>query len=396
MSAIEDLLTDAFHAEAQTVQAESVPPLASGPRSPHRAGSILTARKSLAAAAAAAAVLVVVLAAAVAVPRLMTGSDQAGQPISAATRSALFGATAGTRQPPYFIGAYDVPGSAADVGIYNARTGRMVSHVSPPERGLTFSATAPTGNVLSFIVTAEPGPGHCSTWFYRLTLTAAGGVASLVPLQEVHGEIIPPSGLTASAGGQTVAYTANGCGGGKGWLSVIDLRSRTIKTWQADAEDLWSLSMSADGRLVLYVDSTVYGGDGSVQVLRTSARPGPLSRVARIVVPGGSGVGADGSVAMTPDGNYFFACTEAGAGSPAAHTATVTALAVATGSPLGALHTWSNVHMAPCMVSAVPTGGYLMVSDISPHAIGTRLDLATGQTWQVGGDAGNPPSGVSW
>ncbi len=334
------------------------------------------------------------LAAEVLVPRLTAGPGGKGQALSQGARVALFGTSAGVRQPRYLVGIYQ--GTSGDIGVYAARTGAMIAHVSPPRPGLNFTATAATASGLSFVVAAAPRSSPCETWFYRLTLSSTGRVASLAPLLMVHGEIIPASGLTASADGRTVAYTANGCGQGNGWLGVLNVTTRKVRTWRADAEDLWSLSLSATGRLVLYVNSTVYGGDGSVQVLRTDARPGTLSKRARVVVPGAAGVGADGSVALTPDGATVLACTERGTGSPGQRTATLSAVAVATGSPLGIVHTWRNPAAAPCMISAAPAGGYLILSDISPEGIGTELDLITGHWWRIGSGDQNPPIGLSW
>jgi hypothetical protein len=397
MSAIEDLLMDAFEADSRTVRAEDVPPLTipSPPAvrrgwSPRTAGPVIPL-------AAAGAVIAVVLAAAVAIPLLLPGPAAMGPALSQRSRIALFGPLASVRQPGFLVGLSNGSGSTSYVGIYGARSGRMIARVDPPRPGLTFTATAATKG-LSFVVAAAPRSGPCRTWFYRLTLSAAGRVASLAPLAvpEVRGEIIPPNGLTASADDRTVAYTANGCGQGKGWLGVIDLPSRKVRTWRADTEDLSSLSLSAAGRLVLYVNSTVYGGDGSIQVMRTDARPGTLSERARVVVAGGAGVGTDGSVTLTPDGKTVLACTESGTGGASHRVATLSALAVATGSPLGVVRSWRNPAAAPCMISAAPAGGYLILSDISPHGIGTALDLITGHSWQIGSGDQNAPIGLSW
>ena len=400
MNAIEDLLRDAFEADAQTVRAEDVPPLAIAcqPGSRRSLSSRLTRSRLVVPLAAAAAVIAVVLGAGLVVPGLLAGPGTAGRALSQRARSALFGTLTTVRPPRYLVGLDNGSGPASDVGIYSARTGRLIAQVSPPRSGLGFIATAAAGGDLSFVVAAAARSGQCATWFYRLTLSSTGRVASLTPLAvpRVPGEIIPPSGLTASADGRTVAYTANGCGHGNGWLGVIDLVSHKARIWRADAEDLWSLSLSATGGLVLYVNSTVYGGDGSVQVLRTDARPGALSERARVVAPGNAGVGADGSVALTPDGRTVLACTEAGTGSAGQRTANVSALAVATGSPLGVVHSWRHVDSAPCMISAAPSGGYLIVADISMHGIGIGLDLATGRSWQIGLGRPNPPLGLSW
>jgi hypothetical protein len=101
-------------------------------------------------------------------------------------------------------------------------------------------------------------------------------------------------------------------------------------------------------------------------------------------------------VTLTPDGKTVLACTESGAGAPGHRTATLSALAVATGSPLGVVHTWPHIGAAPCMISAAPAGGYLIVSDIGQRGIGTGLDLVTGKTWRIPGGGQDPPVGLSW
>jgi hypothetical protein len=396
VAAIEDLLRDAFQADALTVRAGDMPPLATPPsrRAGRSMSGLLLNSRFAIPLAAAVAVVTVVLAAELVMPRLVAGRETAGAPLSPQLRSTLFGAP-DARQPPYLVGGYDSSGLGADIGVYSARTGRMLSHLRPPRPHLFFDATAATADDLSFVVAAEPRSGSCVTWLYRLTLTRTGKVASLAPLRvpEVAGEIIPPSGLSASASGQTIAYTANGCGQGDGWLGVIDVASGSVRTWKADAEDLLSLSLSANGQHVLYVNSTVYGGDGSVQMLQTRARPGSLARRARIVVPGAAGVGANGSVALTTDGTTVLACTESGGSG--SHTATLSALTASTGRPLGIVHRWEDVTVAPCTIDAVPATDYLLVSDIS-GAMAIRINLATGQTWQIPGRGQNPPSGISW
>ncbi|HEY2639045.1 MAG TPA: hypothetical protein VGI66_04060 [Streptosporangiaceae bacterium] len=115
-----------------------------------------------------------------------------------------------------------------------------------------------------------------------------------------------------------------------------------------------------------------------------------------MVTAGGAGVAADGSVALTPDGKTVLACTESGAGAPGRRTATLSALALATGRPLGAVHIWQSPAAAPCMISAAPASGYLFLSEISRRGIGTAIDVITGRSWQVGDGTQNPPIGMSW
>ncbi len=401
MNTIEDRLRDAFRADALTVTAvpqftgqETVPAGAAGRG---RAGRRSWRRASgpggrlLRPLAAAAAVTAIAVFAALAVPRLLPGSGTAAGPISPDARAALFGPGTPARQPPFLVGVSG--GSGPDgIGVYSSRTGRLTASLRPPRPGLSFRASAATAADLTFVVAAERGPKSCATWLYRLRLTPRGRIASLTPLAvpKVAGEILPPSGLSASATGKVIAYTADRCGGGKGWLGVIHLASRSVRTWRADSEDLWSLSLSASGTALLYVDTQVYGGDGTVRLLRTDAPPGALSARARVVLPASQGIGEAGSVALSPDGKTLLACAES------QHAAALSAYSTATGSLLGQLHQWRNVNVSPCMISAVPNGRYVLVSDILLRSIGTRLDLVTGRARPVPGGQPDPLAGISW
>ncbi len=400
MNTIEDRLRDAFRADALTVTA--VPELADQVAVPASAARTPVARAWLRASGpgrllvgpltAAAAVTAIAVLAAVAIPRLLPGPGTAAGPMSRNARVALFGAGAAAGQPPFLVGISAGSGRAAGLGVYNARTGQLITSLRPPRPGLSFRATAATAGNLSFIVAAEPRSGSCATWFYRLRLTRQGRLASLTPLAvpKVPGEIIPASGLSASATGKVIAYTANRCGGGEGWLGVIRVASGSVRTWQADSEDLRSLSLSASGAALLYVDPPAYGGDGTVRLLGTDARPGALSARARVFLPASRGIADAGSVALSPDAKTLLACAES------QHAATLSAYDIATGRWLGLLHQWRNVGVSPCMISAVPAGRYVLVSDILLHDIGTRLNLSTGRAWPVPGVQQDPLAGISW
>ena len=137
-------------------------------------------------------------------------------------------------------------------------------------------ATAATADGRAFIVAAEMSQGGCSTWLYRLQLTAQGHEAALTPLKvpKVNGLIPPVNGLSAGADGNTVAYSASPCSQGQdGLVGVISLRTGRVRTWRLNATSAWSVSLSPDGRTLAFVDSVVYGGDGTVRTMPADAPP---------------------------------------------------------------------------------------------------------------------------
>lgn len=80
----------------------------------------------------------------------------------------------------------------------------------------------------------------------------------------------------------------------------------------------------------------------------------------------------------------------------ARYIAALAAYQTATGHLIGVLHTWQDVHVSPCVISADPSGSYLLVTDIFRRDIGAQIDLATGRLAAVPGRTGNPPVGISW
>ena len=116
--------------------------------------------------------------------------------------------------------------------------------------------------------------GGCSTWLYRLQLTAQGHEAALTPLKvpKVNGLIPPVNGLSAGADGNTVAYSASPCSQGQdGLVGVISLRTGRVRTWRLNATSARSVSLSPDGRTLAFVDTVVYGGDGTVRTMPADA-----------------------------------------------------------------------------------------------------------------------------
>ena len=151
-----------------------------------------------------------------------------------------------------------------------------------------------------------------------------------------------------------------------------------------------SPSLSPDGRMLYFVNTTVLAGDGTVRALRTDAPAGPANRRARIVLPASAWDSESGSIALARHGRTLLVCS-------AAHqVATLTAYSAATGGRLAVVRTWQHVNALPCQVTATPAGNRALVSVIAP-GLGIRVDLATGHaTAFPDAHSGNPPEGMSW
>ncbi|MGH3400327.1 MAG: hypothetical protein ACRDPO_37160 [Streptosporangiaceae bacterium] len=386
MMSTEDRLRDAFRADAQTIQPGTIRPRAgladvAEPAPGGRArgtGSAGPRRRLLIPLSAAAAVAAIVAAVALV--------SSASSPVGPAVRSRAAAPGGPVRPAPrYLVGLL-----RNALGVYDAATGQRITVITPPRGGLEFDGAAATSNDRVFVVAASSQHHGCYTDLYRLSLTAGGRLAGLAPLAvpRVAGAMLGSSALTASASGQVIGYSAGHCTGGHGWAGVIRLASRQVRRWSLTSEGLFSLSMSPDGQMLFFDDSQVYGGDGTIRALPTSARPGPVMRRARIVLPASSGVDQTGTVAVADSGKILLGCRENQG------QAVLASYAAATGRELAVLHTWRHVDTAPCEISVTPSGGYVLVTDIG-SGLGSRLDLYTGRARAIGGGAGQPV-GVAW
>jgi hypothetical protein len=322
---------------------------------------------------------------------------------------ALFGPYSAAAPPPFLLDLnFDDPGSG--LSVLSASTGRLIATLAPPRTGLFYRDTAATSDGRTFIVAAESRTGGCDTWLYRLRLTPQGHEAALTPLQvpEISGQILPTNDLSVSADGHMVAYSATPCTGGQvstsngmvtpnghhpsGVVGVINLLTRQVSVWHLKSESAWSLTLSSNGQMLGFVNTVIYGGDGTVRSLPTNAPLGSITQRAHVVLPAGRNVDVNGSVAMNPNGTVMLACSET------SHTATLAAYDVASGRLLGVVHAWRHVNVAPCEVSVTPSGRYLFVYNLSFTGIGARIDLATGQLTDLVNSSGHQmqPLGVSW
>jgi hypothetical protein len=371
---IEDRLRDAYEAAAQTVGPDSVPSLPD--RTPAEyAGGIARRRRRLAIPLAAAAAIGLI-AATTWLARQHTDRPTGSSPAAGGRAPA----------PPFIVG---IRGSR-DLGVYSARTGKLLTRVAPPGRGLSFRYTAATRDSRSFVVAVTSTTGGCSTLFYRLRLTHAGRPAGLTRLAVPRAQSQTPYGLAVSADGSTIAYSSGPCNGGSGRVSVARVGSPAVRTWPLRSEGVQDLSLTPRGRVLYFFATSVLGGDGTVRALRTDAPAGPAGSRSRVVLPATAGLGEGGGFSLARHGLVLLACSEAG------HNATLTAYRPATGARLTVIHTFRHVTMAPCNVTATPEGSRALVSEIGP-GLGTRVDLTTGRVQPFPASAvPDPPLSLSW
>lgn len=169
--------------------------------------------------------------------------------------------------------------------VVSAKTGRITGHVPAPAKGGSWFAAVPTGNPAIFLLAATPDHLQtCSkTYFYQLTLSAGGKPAALTSWTDpvVDGEIYP---FAASADGGTIAFAADSCGSRQDQAIGI-IRGHTMKTWRVPLPGYAaSLSLTADGRELSYVETSQMAGyTPRVRLLDTGAPPGMADAASSVV-----------------------------------------------------------------------------------------------------------------
>ena len=333
----------------------------------------------MAAIAAAAAVAAIVVATTMAAN---SGGPQTG-PVS--------GLSAPAPPAPRYIASLVDAAHGGGLSIVSARTGKRVSFIAMP-RGKTFITTVATAPGRFIVAAISSSARICaSTWLYQVKLTRRGkpGRLALLPDGRIDGVLASPAlGLAASAGGRVIAYAANHCDGKPGWLGVIRPATGQSRRWPLRSEGLFDLTLSPDGQVVYFDDTTSYGGDGTIRAMRTDAQAGPMLRRARIVLPASSGVDG-GGITLAEHGRILLACRET------QHTAVLTAYSAATGGELAVLHTWQHVDVGPCTLTAASSGGYLLITDIGTYPWRLRLGSRTARQLPIGTDK-NPVDSVAW
>ncbi|WP_433220879.1 hypothetical protein [Microtetraspora malaysiensis] len=234
MNDITDRLRDATRAVGETI--DQVPAFSLG-AGRMRSGGAGRVRRAWLVPLAAAASVTVAVAGGVAIARGGDGGPGRGIAVSA-------GLAAG----PTFFAETGKNG----ITVRSVNGGAETSRVSnPSEKERFVGIQAAQDNRLFYAVSAED---DCRSRLYRLTLDEEGKIGSFGPLPFAPPEGSRPTSLAVSADGGKLAYGLMPCGGGaeKGRLVVADTATGDSRTWTANGVDVADLSMTADGRFVLF------------------------------------------------------------------------------------------------------------------------------------------------
>lgn len=385
MSAIEDLLRQAYADAGATVRPADIAPepCVLSQRSPSRRRRVRRIAIPLMAAAATAVVVVVAT--------VSTGVDGHSP---AASPTARPSASTGPAEPLVPGPAYFavLPGSGANIQIFSARTGKAVGHLAPPAANEFFSGVAAEGNGPTLLVAVEHNTGGgCQASIYKLRLTSSGQplAHALTSLPPIDG-ILPNRSFTVSPDGSTLAYDAWFCDG-QGSFEMRNLRTGSTAHWVTQSGDQAdSLSLSADGSVMSF-SGWEYVGVGP------GAKPGTSSikiRPRTAVLPASSlGTALDGQgiilrqytqAALSPDGATLYVCaSHAGQDVLAAYD-------VATKARIRVLATWAG-HGGNCAFTLDPSGQQALIASSAGHV--ALLDIATGRLTSLPG-TGLPSSVV--
>jgi len=207
------------------------------------------------------------------------------------------------------------------VAVYDTTTGQRVDAFDAPQHGLTYEAVAGTRDGRTFVAAAAPEAGpSCETHLFRLRIDSQGRTQRITELPEVlPGERVGQ--LVVTPDGREMGYVADGCGD-SGAVGVIDLDSGQTHSWSLSPfvtnAMIPSLSLSADGRLLVFTDHAIRrlsqaeaaklkGADAvtaatNVRLLDTSAATGSADVRSRIVLAAQEPSGTDiSSAVISPD-----------------------------------------------------------------------------------------------
>lgn len=376
MNRIEELLSQAYHEAADTVRPETVRGTVPRP-APRRLRRRLTTLAPLAAAVA----VVLAIAAAVAIPRLVAGNGATEYPASSA--------------PPPFLVQLPYTGTAtAKLVVQAVGTKHVTGMVSAPA-GSQWAAVAATGSGTSFVAAATDAK-RCVTRLYNLALTASGKPAGLRAFgQPIAGQLTSSHSLAADGDGSEVAYGAEACGSNQGAGSIGLMTPGSIsRHWTLPlAGVLGSLSLTSDGRTLLYQDVTEPLVSTVWRLSTIAPSGGAHARSQTVLAENITDRGRTlTSAAISTDGKTVYIAAQSGHGP---YTDTLATYSVA-GRLLHTLHTWRNEPTE--FYPHVTSGGdeLILWAVVQPGTF--EVDPVTGKTtsfWMYTPD-GEFPDSIAW
>jgi hypothetical protein len=338
-------------------------------------------------------------------------------PATSATPVSLGPVTLSVTPSRYFLALENNgQGSVYDpLGVYSARTGRLIAALSTPRSAVQPDAAVALGDGSTFIVAETTGPSNkaaCAgtSRLYRLRLADDGQPASLDPLAlpAVTGYV---DALAATPDGSTISYDSLVCDlplFGTSVLGVMNTSTGGVRqwTWPKPGVTVSSLSLSADGHSLTYLwqrNDVVTKYEGrvlpawTVSQLPAAAAAGRAGAVSRNVIRGPGTVPGRAMVntpaVVTADGRTLYYCVQVPAKASASSAADYGLMAVreydvATHATT-TLHTFSG--LGYCYLSM--SGGQLLAGVVNganiPRTSLFRLDpksraaTSVGDPWNV-------------
>jgi len=371
VTTIEDRLRDAYRAAAETIQPETIPDLPGGVR-PARSRRA----RALIPLAAAAAVTAIVTALAVASP--LIGSRN--------------GHRAGTPALPPGVPRFYVEARAysteSALQVYQTVTGKVVAIIKPPSGMYFDNQVVASARDHTFVTAASPGSGlgspkRCVTQFYSFQLNDAGQPGPLIPLHiTVPGEEVGRANtISVTPDGRRIAYATDfgycpGLARVPAEVGVISVPTRQVRFWtlgQQDIPAVFGVALSADGSQLAITRFAQLNSHSrsltfAAQILPTSAPPGPVDQLGRVVFPSAFWV------ALNADGRLLYACHPA----PGRRGGVAYEVYSIASGQRQVIASFPSHASALCGASLDPSGRYLLIQLIPSDRL-VVVDLRTRQ-----------------
>jgi hypothetical protein len=285
---------------------------------------------------------------------------------ASATPAHLTVPRAGIQLPAYTIA---ISTNQMSLQVYKTSTGAPVATLKAPP-GQPFEQVASAGTASTFLAAAGTNAmTQCGTWYYKFQLSPTGRPSKLTLVRKMPTGWLS-TGVAASPGGGTFAYTAVHCdhpGYPEGVVGISGKAGTRTWTYGLSEDTPLSLAASADGDTLAFQGFIGPREDGLL--LNTDSTSTTVIGASRVVIKSGS----PGSMEISPDASTIYACMGNGAGG-----GDVASFSAATGKQLKVLRTFKNA--LECFLSADATGKLLLativISATTSDVIG--LDPRTG------------------
>lgn len=265
-------------------------------------------------------------------------------------------------------------GDGSSLRVYKTSTGAAVATLNAPA-GLPFLQLASGGTGTSFLAAAGTDAAAstgCNTSYYKFQLSTAGQPSKLTLVRKMPAGWLS-TGVAASPGGATFAYTAVHCFHPDpiGVIGITGQAGNRSWTYDLSEDTPSSLAASADGETLAFqgfVSNTQQDG----LLLNTDSAATTVMGASRVVIKGTDPV----SMEISPDGKTIYACSNPTPGTDSGN-GVIASYSAATGQRLKVLRKYSNVW---CNLSANATGKFLLASLSTNSGANTLigLDLLTG------------------